>query len=141
MVSPANGDSGVSVTRETIFRFNYPLATNAFLGPNHVHADFGGHRYLGRVELSSDRKTVTLFYLEPLPGSARVRVTFDVFGLMDVLGRLVDLDGDGQPGGVAQVDFDTLSLTPLPGTGIKGTVYASEQVPGTNATNFINRPL
>lgn len=139
--SPANGESGVSVTRETIFRFNYPLAASTVLGPNQVHADFAGRRYLSRVELSSDRKSVTLFYLEPLPGSARMRVTFDASGLMDTFGRLVDLDGDGQPGGVAHVDFNTLSLTPLPGTGIVGTVYASEQVPGANPNSFINRPL
>jgi hypothetical protein len=139
--SPANGETGVSVTRETIFRFNYALASNTVLRTSDVFAEFGGRRYLSRVELASDRKSVTLFYLEPLPGSARVRVTFQAAGLTDQFGRLVDLDGDGQPGGVARIEFDTLSLTALPGTGIIGTVYASEQIPGTNATNFINRPL
>ncbi len=142
--SPANGEGSVAVTRETVFRFNYPLATNTFLGTNHVYATFGGQRIPSRLDLSSDHRTVTLFYTnspQPLPGSARVRVTFDAFGLMDFLGRFVDLDGDGQPGGVAQVDFDTLSLTPLLNTGIKGYVYASEQIQGTNATDFLNRPL
>ncbi len=139
--SPASGETGVAVTRETIFRFNYALASNTVLRTDHVFAEFGGRRYLARVELASDRKTVTLFYQEPLPGSARVRVTFDAPGLTDQFGRLVDLDGDGVPGGAAMVQFDTLSLTALPGTAIQGTVYASEQVPGNNATDFINRPL
>lgn len=89
--SPTNGEGGVAVTRETVFRFTQPLATNTFLGTNHVFATFGGRRILSRLELSSERKTVTLFYLEPLPGSARVRVTFDAFGLQDALGRFVDL--------------------------------------------------
>jgi hypothetical protein len=139
--SPAHGEGSVAVTRETVFRFNYPLATNTFLGTNHVYATFGGRRLATRLDLSSDRRTVTLFYMEQLPGSARVRVTFDAFGLMDFLGRFVDLDGDGQTGGAAIVDFDTLSLTPLSNTGIKGYVYASEQIQGTNATDFLNRPL
>lgn len=139
--SPVNGETGVSLTRETIFRFNYALASNTVLRTSNVFAEFGGRRYLSRVELSSDHRTVTLFYLEPLPGSARMQVTFDAPGLTDQFGRLVDLNGDGVPGGVAHVQFDTLSLTPLPGTAIQGTVYASEQIPGTNSTDFLNRPL
>ncbi len=145
--SPAAGETGVSVTRETVFRFNYPLATNTFLDTRHVYATFGGRRILSRVELSSDHRTVTLFSpQEFLPGSARIRVTFDAFGLQDVLGRLVDLNGDGLPGGAATVDFDTLSLTAVAGTAVRGTVFASEPVPiGTNSTtsqtNFVNRPL
>jgi len=139
--SPAAGEQNVAVTRETIFRFSQPLATNTFLGPQHIYAAFGGRRLLSRVELSSDHLTVTLFYLENLPGSARVRVTFDAPGLSDFLGRPVDLDGDGSPGGVKIVDFETLSLTSLANTAVTGHVYASDPIPGINATNFVNRPL
>jgi len=77
--SPSTGETGVSVNRETIFRFDHALAADTLLDPTNVYAEFGGRRYLSRVELSSDRKTVTLFHLEPLPGNARVRVTFDAF--------------------------------------------------------------
>lgn len=129
------------MTRETIFRLNQSLGSNSIVTTSNLFASFGGRRLLSRIELSSDRKRVTLFYLENLPGSARVRVTFDGTGLSDSFARPVDLDGNGQPGGVAIVDFDTLSLTPLAGTAVRGTVFAAEQVPGTNATNFINRPL
>ena len=38
----------------------------------------------------------------------------------------LDADGDGEPGGVAAIDFDTLSLTILPGTAVFGRVFASE---------------
>jgi hypothetical protein len=139
--SPSHGESGVAVTRETIFRLTQPLSTNVTLTTSNVFAEFGGRRWLSRVELSSDRRTVTLFYLEYLPASARVRVTFDGAGLTDFLGRPVDLDGDGAPGGAMVVDFDTLSITPLTGTAVIGQVLASDQVPGTNTTNFVNRPL
>ena len=139
--SPADGETGVAVTRETVFRFTQPLATNTVFGPNHLYATFGGRRLLSRLEMSSDRRTVTLFYLETLPGSARVRVTFDAVGLEDVLGRLVDLDGDGQPGGAKVLDFDTLSTTPIAGTAIIGNVFASDPGVGTNSTNSVDRPL
>lgn len=142
--SPANGESGVAVTRETIFRFNHPLAPTTLLGTNNLRATFGGRQILARIELSTDRKTVTLFYQEPLPASARVRVTFNGTNLTDYLGRALDLDGDGQPGGNAIVDFDTLSITPVAGTAVIGHVFASLQVPvvSTNTTtNFVDHPL
>lgn len=69
---------------------------------------------------------MTLFYDETLPASARVRVTVVGDGLLDDLGAVVDLDGDGVPGGTRFIDFDTISLTTLPGTAICGRVFASE---------------
>ncbi len=142
--SPANGESGVAVTRETIFRFNHPLASTTLLTTNNLRATFGGRQILSRIELSTDRKTVTLFYQELLPASARVRVTFNGTNLVDYLGRALDLDGDGQPGGNAIVDFDTLSITPVAGTAVIGHIFASVQVPvvSTNSTtNFVDHPL
>jgi len=147
--SPGSGESGIAVTRETVFRLVQPLGTNALVTTTNLYAEFGGRRLLCRCELSSDRRTVTLFYLENLPGSARVRVTFNGSGLTDFLGRPLDLDGDGQPGGAAKVDFDTLSLSPLAGTAVIGHVFASDPIPSPGGegqgeggqTNFLNRPL
>jgi hypothetical protein len=139
--SPAHGDSGVAITRETGFRFTQPLAPSTLLTTSNLFAEFGGRRLLSRCELSTDRRTATLFYLENLPGSARIRVTFRGNGIADFLGRPVDFDGDGQPGGNRIIDFDTLTITPLNGTAVIGNVFASDPIPGTNTTNFINRPL
>ena len=139
--SPAQGETGVSVTRETIFRLSQPLASDTLITLSQLYATFGGRRLLSRTELSSDRKTVTLFYLETLPGSARVRVTFDGSALKDSFGRPVDLDGDGVHSGVKIVDFDTLSLTPLANTAVIGHVFASDPAPGVNPGDFVNRPL
>ena len=41
------------------------------------------------------------------PASARVRVTLVGDQLIDELGRSVDADGDGTPGGTLVFDFDT----------------------------------
>ncbi|MCB1125341.1 MAG: Ig-like domain-containing protein, partial [Verrucomicrobiae bacterium] len=139
---PANGETGIAVTRETVLMFSRPLAADATIDVNRLHATFGGQRILSRVELSGDRRTASLFYLEPLPGGARVRVTLDGNGLKDAFGQDVDADNDGQPGGVATIDFETLSLTTLGHTAAIGRVFASELVPGAGTgLNSLNQPL
>ncbi|HSH14618.1 MAG TPA: Ig-like domain-containing protein, partial [Verrucomicrobiae bacterium] len=137
--SPAPGESGVAVTRETILRFDRPLAAGTVLAVDRFYAEFGGRRMLSRVELSADRQTATLFYLENLPAAARVRVVFDGAGLLDSLGQQLDADNDGIPGGSAAFSFLTASTTALAGTAVIGHVYASESngsgnVPLANVT-------
>jgi len=141
--SPVHGEANVAVTRETVLRFSQPLSTNTVFTTNHLFATFAGRRILSRIELATDRKTVTLFYQEPLPGSARVRVTFNGNGIQDFIGRPLDPDGNGVAGGEKLVDFDTSSTTPVEGTAIIGHVFASHQVlsKGNNTTNFVNQPL
>ena len=137
--SPASGEAGVAVTRETVLYFDRPLAAGTVLGRTNLFASFGGRDLLSRVELSGDRRKASLFYLENLPASARVRVTFDAAGVMDEGGREVDADGDGQPGGFATLDFDTLGIAGLPTTGVIGRVFASEPLSGPVLST--NRPL
>ena len=140
--SPASGESGVATTRETILQFNQPLAADTLLTSSNLYAEFGGRRILSRVELSSDRRKATLFYLENLPASARIHVTFDAQDVRDIFGRLVDADRDLAEGGVGEIEFDTLSITPVPGTAIIGHVFASQLAPNpTNAAQSINVPL
>src|SRR5438128_6941737 len=141
--SPANGEQGVSVTRETVLHFSNPLTNTVVISTNQLYAQFGGRRILSRIDLSTDRRKATLFYLEPLPGSARVRVTFVADQVRDTFGNAVDADGDGIPGGTATIDFDTLSLTPFASTIVCGRVFASELAVRTNGmTNIsINVPL
>ncbi|MBX3744750.1 MAG: Ig-like domain-containing protein [Verrucomicrobiae bacterium] len=138
--SPARGESGVAVTRETVVRFSAPLAASAQITTDQFHAEFGGRRILGRVEIGGDRRTATLFHLEPLPGSARIRVTLMGEGLTDGLGRPLDANGDGEPGGTAVFDFTTLSLSSVPNTAVTGRVLASETGLGPDGQP-INRPL
>ncbi|MBI2927228.1 MAG: RHS repeat protein, partial [Verrucomicrobia bacterium] len=139
--SPAPGEGAVAVTRETVIHFTLSLASGVSIGPERLFAEFGGRRLLSRVELSSDRRKVTLFYLEHLPGSARVRVTLDGNGLDDSLNRPVDFDGDGQGGGRAVIDFETVSLSAVPGTAVCGRVFASELAPAGSGNMSVNVPL
>jgi RHS repeat-associated protein len=139
--SPAHGEGAVAVTRETVIRLSAPLSPAAVIGPAELFAEYGGRRLLSRVELSSDRRKVTLFYLEPLPDGARVRVTFDAASIVDVYGNFVDADGDGVAGGRAVIEFQTLSLALFPGTKVCGRVFASELAPAGDGQRSINVPL
>ncbi|HMO64635.1 MAG TPA: Ig-like domain-containing domain, partial [Verrucomicrobiota bacterium] len=140
--SPARGDDGVAVTRETVLRFTRPLAADTVLGHQAFFAQAAGRRVLTRAELAPDRRTATLFHLEPLPGAAQVRVVFDGDKVRDAEGKLVDADADGEPGGVGVVTFTTLNNRPVPRTAVIGRVFASELVPGPDTgANALNRPL
>lgn len=138
--SPHNGEGEVAVTRETVLRFSMPLSLDSAVDTTQLYAEFGGRKILSRVDVSGDRKKATLFYLEPLPSKARIKVTFAPVGLTDLLGRAIDPDGDGEAGGTYTCSFDTLSITGLVGTAITGRVLASEvgaggaDVPVTGAT-------
>jgi hypothetical protein len=130
------------VTREVVFRLTLPLLSSATINTDQFTAFAGGRKLLARVEIASDRRTVTLFYLEPLPGNAQVSVSLDGAGILDFLGRSIDPDGDGQPGGVARLRYETLSTEPVGTTAVLGRVFASELVPGpNNTTATVNVPL
>src|SRR5262249_56945134 len=127
---PAEGEIGVAVTRETILRFDRPLDATVNLNSENLYAEFGGRRILSRAELSSDRKTATLFYLENLPGSARIKVSFDGRNLN---GLASPIDPDQDRDGIFVLEFETAGTSGLPNTGVIGHVYASE--PGPGGTN------
>lgn len=136
--SPASGEGDVSVNRETIVHFTVPLAINATLDTTKFYAEFAGRKVLSRVEISSDRKKASLFYLEPLPANSRVKVTFDGSALTDLIGRSFDADGDGTAGGVYRMSFDTHTNSGIPATGITGRVL--QAAPEASATVPANYP-
>jgi hypothetical protein len=138
--SPRAGESGISVQREVVVRFSEPLASETTLGTEHLYASFGSRRLLGRVQVSVDRRSASLFHLEPLPGGSQIMVVFDANGLRDGSGREVDADGDGQPGGRTVWFFQTHANRGLDNTAVVGQVFASEL--GTDAQGQpLNRPL
>ncbi len=140
--SPTHGESGVAVTRETILRFSQPLAEGTVLTTENLFATAVGRRILSRVELSSDRRTATLFYLENLPASTRVQVTLLTDTVRDVLNQAPDADGDGQPGGTLALNFETISITPIENTSVIGRIFRSQLGSGLMAPdNVIETPL
>ncbi|MGJ8697320.1 MAG: Ig-like domain-containing protein [Verrucomicrobiaceae bacterium] len=139
--SPIDGEDGVALTRETVLRFERPLAAGVSVLASDFFAEFAGVPLPGRIDVSMDRREVSLFYAEPLPAAARVRVRVRGAALLDETGVAFDVDGDGLPGGDATIDFDTLSLATLEGTSVCGRVFASNPETGADGTSFVNEPL
>lgn len=141
-LSPNDGEGGVAVTRETFVRFSAPLAPEVLISSDDFFAEFGGRRVLSRIELSSDRQTATLFYLENLPSGARIKVTLRGDRLKDFAGYPIDADGDGLPGGTRVFGFDTVTTASIVNTAVAGTVYRSDLGPGNlDPANIVERPL
>lgn len=136
--SPLNGESGVAPTRETIISFSGAL-NPATVTKNAFKAQVAGQDLDFRLYLSKDARQVTLFYTDPLPGNARVRVSIDGAILRAANGDPVDVDSDNLPGGLGVLEFTTLSLTLIPGTSVCGRVFASELA--TNGMTSVNTPL
>ncbi|MFM1945026.1 MAG: hypothetical protein RI897_4008, partial [Verrucomicrobiota bacterium] len=124
--SPEQLETGVSVTRESIFTFSGPVTAGGVVDQSTVYAEAAGRRLLTRAELSSDGRKLTVFYLEPLPGGARVRVTLVGDNLSGQQGQSVDVDGDGAPGGVGFLEFETFGNVASATTAVVGQVFASE---------------
>jgi len=126
--SPASGETGVAVTRETIIAFSAPVDP-ATVDANSFQASFGGVPLPLNIHVNSSEAfidTVTLFYPGLLPGGSLVDVSIDGDLLLDAIGRPVDVDGDGTTGGQYTFQFSTLSLVPVVGTSVCGRVFASE---------------
>ncbi len=134
--SPLVGETGVAVTRETILRFSAPLAADTVLTTERYFVEADGRRLLGRVELGGDRRSATLFHLEPVPANARVQVTFTGAGVRDTGGAELDAEGDGEAGGTFRFTFDTAPIQPTANTAVSGYVFASARNPDGS-----NRPL
>ena len=102
-ISPANRETGVAVTRQTIIRFSAPLEGSTLPQEgeplekegNGLYASINGVRLPSRAELSEDGLTVTLSYLDDLPAGSRIRVALDGAVLRDESGNMLDVRGSG----------------------------------------------
>lgn len=86
--------------------------------------------------MSSDRKTLTLFYLENLPAAAHLRATFDAAGIRTRPATPSTPTVTGNPGGTFTLEFETAGITGLPNTAVVGHVFAAEK-----QDDGSNRPL
>ena len=139
-VSPLANESGVSVNREVILQISAPLAADTVLTTEQFFATAAGRKLLGRVEVGADRRTVTLFALEPVPAGTKVAVTFNPTGVHDINGLVLDANGDGLPGGTLAYTYSTHSVAVVAKTAVAGQVFASEPVHLADGT-VTNHPL
>ena len=123
-LSPAAGEEMVSLTRETIVRFDTEIDP-ATITDQSFYLLANSQRVPGHIRVSSTNRFATFFYNDPLPASTAVRVVVDGNLIIGQDGLPVDADGDSEPGGVVNADFRTLPITLIPNTRIFGYVYDS----------------
>jgi len=137
--SPSDDEDNVALTREFIFEFSEPLDRDSIL--QNIAVTRGSEIVSYRVQVSPDNKRATIFWDDALPSSSRINVVIDGNEIQNVGGISLDANRDGAPGGVGEFQFDTLSLTTVPGTRVIGRVFASELMDDTKGNASLNRPL
>lgn len=126
--SPFPEEIGVALSRETIVRFSGPVLAST-ITDTAIQAHYGDVPVAIRLQTPQGEATTqqaTIFYEATLPGDTTIEVDIDGDLLLDSLGRPVDVDADGIPGGQYTLTFVTLSLTQVEGTVVTGRVFASE---------------
>ena len=141
--SPSSGEGLVSLTRESIVRFDTPVDPNT-VDANGVYAIANGGKLAGHIVVSATEKFATLYFENPLPAATEVRLVVDGSQIVGRDGLMLDADGDGVPGGVSTADFTTLPNTFIPGTSVFGRIYDSynrvgdQNIPVVGATIFLD---
>ncbi len=126
-ISPANGEELVSVTRETIVRFDGKVDPETVTDET-FYVIANSQKIPGRVVVSSTGKFATYFYDEPLPAATEVRVMVDGDRIRGRNGLPIDANVNGVSGGLGTADFSTLPLTRIPNTNVFG--YVRDSVTG-----------
>ncbi len=137
--SPSDREEGVALSRESILRFSAPIDPQT-ANASSIRVEIGDQPLDPRIYVSADRRSITLFQVDPLPAAATVRVTIDGSLLRDARGINVDSDADGSEGGAKTFSFTTVDPATIPGTIVCGRVVASE-VAADDTGNSVDRPL
>lgn len=125
-VSPADGTDLVNLDREITVEFDRPI-DGATLTPATFSVVAGDGAVPGSLRLS-DNGQIATFLLEEgtlLPASSELQIIVDGNALLDASGDPVDADMEGFGGGLLVSDFQTVSLTPIPGTDLEGFIFDS----------------
>lgn len=124
--SPAEGDIDVAVTSQVSFLLSQPLSEETSINEATVYAENSNRLIGSTARLSADRRQIQLRFNEALLPNSLIRIHLIGDSLRDQRGVPVDADGDGAPGGIYVFSFRSAGLSPAPGTGISGRVFAAE---------------
>lgn len=123
-ISPYPGEQGVAIRRETVLRFDAPIAA---LDDGAIEVTADGQPVATNLHIGADGLSATAFYPQGLPGTSTIEVTVRGDRIRSADGPPPDVDQDGLAGGTRILSFETLDLTPSPGTDVCGRVFASER--------------
>lgn len=128
-VSPSDGEQAVSLTRNAAIGFSEPVDPDTVTALS-VQAVANGQSLPGRLIVNSTRLLATFIPETPWPSSTEVRIVVNGDLIRAQNGDRLDADGNGVSGGVAAIDFRTVSTARIAGTTVSGRVIRSEPGPG-----------
>ncbi len=120
--TPSVGSNDVGTTFRPQVFFSSPVNPDS-LNANNFFASFGGEKLDARIVPANDGQFAWLFFEGSMPDASMVQVTVDgntIFSAED--SSPLDADGDGEPGGMLQYSFSTVSLASVPNTTLIGQV-------------------
>ena len=121
---PADGTERTNLDRQIFVEFDRPI-NPATVTSESFQVIALGEPLAGRIAVSSDGKIITFFPEDQLPAATELRLKVDGDAITGIDGKSIDANGDGQPGGVLEADFQTVTLTRIPNTNIEGFIFDS----------------
>lgn len=122
-VTPQSGASDVGSTFRPQVFFSRPINAATLSNNNFYATDTTGQKLAATIVPSQDGTFAWLFFTIPMPGASTITLHVDGTTILAAGdGQALDADANGTPGGVFTSTFSTVSLVPLVGTTLSGTV-------------------
>jgi hypothetical protein len=119
---PLTGALEVGTTFRPQVFFTSPVNPDS-LNDTNFFASFGGEKLDARIVPANDGSFAWLFFEESMPDAAMIQITVDGSTILAMENSSpLDADGDGNPGGMLEFAFSTVSLASVPNTTLRGQV-------------------
>jgi hypothetical protein len=133
-VTPVNGAGDVGSTFRPQVFFTRPVDPTSLTADDFFATGPSGDKLPAHIVPAADGSFAWLFFAGPMPGGAQITVHLignSIRAAAD--GALLDADMSMMPGSTLTYSFTTVSLTPLFGTSLSGTVVdpGPDLIPGT----------
>jgi hypothetical protein len=138
--SPVSGENGVAATREFVLQLSAPLPPAAAIPASRFFGRRGDQLLGANIVIGGASRRVTMYWTAEVPPESEITVTLDATNLLDKFGNAVDIDGDGQPGGIRRVVYRTQAEAVVQNSRVCGQVFGSEDAVSKNRVK-LNRPL
>ncbi|MBO9403261.1 DUF6851 domain-containing protein [Shimia sp. R9_3] len=119
---PSDGTERSNLDRQIFVEFDRPIDP-ATVTSDSFQVMALGEALDGRITVSSNGRIITFFPDDLLPAATELRIKVDGDTITGLDGKPVDADGDGAAGGLFQADFQTVTLTRVPGTNVEGFIF------------------
>ncbi len=122
-IKPVDGKREVGVTQRPQINFSRAVNAATLTAASFYSTGSDGATLAATIVPSTDGSFAWLFFTQPMPGGSLITLHVDGSAIRAAAdGAFLDADGNGAPGGVFTLTFQTVSTTPVVGTKLVGKV-------------------